>query len=84
MNDILNTIVLISLCVLSLAAIGWFAMPKPERGRVREVSAADWAVIVKTGARVLSTWGPRLDFTRPNTAVAPARSTEPCAPGSAH
>lgn len=82
MNDIISATVLVSVSLLSLAAIGWFAMPKPERGRVADVPASDWAGIIKTGARVLSTWGPRLDFSTPGTAVAPSRSDEYCTQGT--
>ncbi|MGB3827164.1 MAG: hypothetical protein WA962_00140 [Ornithinimicrobium sp.] len=82
MNDIVSAVVLISLSLLSLAAIGWFAMPKPERGRVGDLTRSDGAAMIKTGARVLASWGPRLDFEAPTTAASPTRSAAPSAHGS--
>ncbi len=84
MSDIVNTIALLGLSVLSLAAIGWSAIPRAERGGVREVPARYWVSIVKTGARVLSTWGPRLDFyaRAPRSAAVPSvPQAEPCTNG---
>lgn len=82
MNDIASAAILISLSLLSLAAIGWSAIPKPERGGITEVSASQWVAITATGARVLSRWGPRLDFDAPASAVAPSPREEPCIDGS--
>lgn len=87
MSDVINTIALISLSVFSLAAIGWFAIPKAERGTIREVPARDWVAIVKTGARVLSTWGPRLDFydrSSRSSTVPFVPQAEPCTDGPRH
>ena len=78
MNDIISAAALVALSLLTLAGIGWFAMPKPERGRLRDVTPADTAAMVRTGARLTSTWGPRLDFSTPATAVTPSRADDYC------
>ncbi|MGB3764752.1 MAG: hypothetical protein WA966_16190 [Ornithinimicrobium sp.] len=78
MNDIISAVSIIALSVLAVAAVGWSAIPKLERGRPGEVSATEWRGIVRTGARVVSSWGPRLDFSAPSTTVAPVRSDDHC------
>lgn len=82
MSDIISALALIGLSIASLAAIGWFSIPRPERTSATEISPRDWADIAVHGTRVVAKWGPKLDydFTSPTGATAsqsksPAGST---------
>jgi hypothetical protein len=79
MSEIISTIALVGLSVASLAALGWFAMPRPERVSPTQVGLRDWAGIAAHGARILGSWGPRLDFsTVPTAGRAEVRSLQSC------
>ncbi|MGB3187722.1 MAG: hypothetical protein WBG36_05370 [Ornithinimicrobium sp.] len=79
MNDIIPTLALIGASVAALAAIGWFSIPRAERTSATEISPRDWAGIAAHGARVLATWGPRLDydFTSRTAATTPPAADVP-------
>jgi len=69
MNEIISAVALVALSVASLAAIGWYSMPRAERGAPTEVGLHQWVGIVAQGARILGTWGPRLDFSEAPSAT---------------
>ncbi|MGI8949046.1 MAG: hypothetical protein ACR2FV_13960 [Ornithinimicrobium sp.] len=79
MNDIVSFLALAGLSVLALAAIGAMACPQPERLPVRQLSRADWGDLIRTGVRVVATWGPRDPYAdRGDAGATPA----PSRPGS--
>ncbi len=82
MNDIVSFLALAGLSVLTLAAVGWASYPRQERLPARELSASDWAGTVRTGVRVVATWGPRLTY-QDRVPAAPVRQPETCGDSTA-
>lgn len=78
MNDIVSFLALTGLSVLALAAVGWASYPRQERLPARELGAADWAGIIRTGARTVATWGPRMPYEQRGTHAASVRRPGAC------
>lgn len=79
MNDIVSFLALAGLCVLALSTIGWFACPRQERLPARQLGFTDWVAVLRTGVRLVATWGPRFPYANRRTA-GPAPQPQPQQP----